>query len=88
MTVEGTLTAGVGEVAGAPHDVARAMRLRLRLDSARAMVAAMSARQESRGAHYRSDSPHEVAELATAHVVTLDAGGNPEVRASGEDVRD
>ena len=88
VTAEGTLTAGVGEVAGAPHDVARAMRLRLRLDSARAMVAAMSARQESRGAHYRSDSPHEVAELATAHVVTLDAGGNPEVRASGEDVRD
>lgn len=45
--------------------------------SARALVAAMLARTESRGAHFRADFPSEDPTQARPLVVTLDEGGRP-----------
>ena len=45
--------------------------------SARALVAAMLARTESRGAHYRADFPEEDPAQAHPLVVTLDGDGRP-----------
>ena len=45
--------------------------------SARALVTAMLARTESRGAHYRADFPHEDPAQARPLVVTLGTDGRP-----------
>ena len=45
--------------------------------SARALVTAMLARTESRGAHFRADFPNEDPAQARPLVVTLDEGGRP-----------
>ena len=48
--------------------------------SARALAAAMLARTESRGAHYRADFPHEDPSQARPLVVTLGKDGRPVAR--------
>lgn len=62
-----------------PEAVARTVRARQALASAAALVAAMSARPESRGAHYRADHPAEDVAQARPLVVALE-GGEPVAR--------
>ena len=60
-----------------PRVEARAARAWLALRSASALVAAMRARTESRGAHFRADFPEEDPAQARPLVVSLGADGLP-----------
>lgn len=69
----GRLAGGSARGAGADAaSVARAARARHALVSASALVAAMLARTESRGAHFRADHPDEDPAQARPLVVTLE----------------
>ncbi len=73
--LEGRLRAGMGPAA--PRDVMLRRRAELALLSARALAAAMRARRESRGAHYRSEFPDEDPAQARPLVVSLTQDGTP-----------
>lgn len=63
--------------AAAPAEVMLETRAELALTSARALVAAMLERRESRGAHYREDFPAEDPGQARPLVVSLPRDGAP-----------
>lgn len=66
------------EASSVPGDdrlLARTARARWALDSAAALIAAMLARAESRGAHFRADHPDEDPGQARPLVVSLESGG-------------
>ena len=63
-------------------EVARTIAVRQALTSASALVAAMAARTESRGGHYRADFPEADPAQAHPNVVTLE-DGEPRVRPLG-----
>lgn len=60
---------------GNQKEAALTLLQRQRVLSARALVSAMRARTESRGAHYRADHPAEDPAQARPATVSLDAGG-------------
>ena len=60
---------------GSQRETAMTLLQRQRVLSARALVSAMRARTESRGAHFRADHPTEDPEQARPNVVTLGAYG-------------
>ena len=81
--LEGRLRAGMGPAT--PRDVMLRRRAELALLSARALTAAMRARRESRGSHYRSDFPDENPAQAQPLVVSLTQDGITVAKHSTEE---